>query len=121
MGLMSVSSDDDYDEYGKLKQRPRKYSDWYVVKRISSFITKGKYRFRAIILLFSSIIGAIVGFMRPLLIQRIVNEGLGGGVPGAIINFESIKQSVNLLLIAEVISLFFWFFTPYLIQHLANR
>ena len=40
MGLMSVSSDDDYDEYGKLKQRRGNIPAWYVVKRISSFITK---------------------------------------------------------------------------------
>ncbi len=118
---MSVSSDDDYDEHGKLKQRPRQYSDWYVIKRIFSFITRGKYKRRAIFLLILSVVGAIIGYFRPLLIQDIINVGLGGGFPGAVVNFEVIRRDSIYMLIVAVLSIFLWFFTSFLIQHLANR
>jgi ABC-type multidrug transport system fused ATPase/permease subunit len=120
MGL-NVLTDDHFDELGRPKKIKREMTDWQVLKRLFRFIGRNKDRVKVIILIIIGIISSLLNFINPIIIERIIDDGLGGGLSGATTNLDVIYENVGYLAILIFISIFFWFGQSYLIQTLANR
>lgn len=121
MAYFNTLDDEIYDEFGKPKKIIRETSDWVVIKQIFNFVGRGKYRKSLTFLVIFSIFGAFLNFVTPLVIRNIIEDGLGGGGPDAVINPDLIYRNVLYLGISLSINIFIWFGSSYLIQTLANR
>ena len=120
MGLGALT-DDHFDELGRPKKIKREMTDWQVLKRLFRFIGRNRDRTMVIVLVIIGIISSILNFINPILIERIIDDGLGGGLSGATTDLDVIYENVGYLAILIFISIFFWFGQSFLIQTLANR
>jgi subfamily B ATP-binding cassette protein MsbA len=120
MALNSLT-DDNFDELGRPKKIKRDMSDWYVLKRLFSFIGRGNDKYKVLFLLIFGLTNSILNFFVPLLIKQIIDFGLGGGETGAVLNQSIVYQNVQYLALITFFSIFFWFGQAFLIQTLANR
>ena len=64
---------EEYDENGKLIKKKRTMSDIQVLKRIIGLVSAGGYKKYVIFLFSVMIFGAVLGYIRPLIFQDIIN------------------------------------------------
>ncbi|MHA1819802.1 MAG: ABC transporter ATP-binding protein [Promethearchaeota archaeon] len=108
----------EYDEKGRIIKKKREMTDLQVLKKIIGFLSQGRYRKLIYILLSIIVIGSFVGYLRPLIIQRVIDEGLGSGkIEKA--NIEKLFYWGKLLAITIIIGFSTWISQQYLIQYLS--